>query len=281
MKKNKGTVSNTAILKSTIIISVYKDTESLALILNALKLQTVKDFEIIVSEDGNSEEIKKYVEQQNIFNTIIHLCQKDKGFRKNRALNRAILMASSDHIILIDGDCVPHTNFIKAHQKIINKGIACTGRRVELGSDFSKNLRQGKIKLIELNSPIKYILNIIRLITDKTNDYTLGLPLSIIQPITVNRKIALLGCNLSFHKEDIYKINGFNEDYQMAGIGEDTDIEWRLRAIGITIKNVKFSAKLYHLYHKRAYSQSDVNLTILKETKLAHKFYCTNGINKR
>lgn len=268
-------------IKSSIIISVYKDVESLDLILKSLKAQTVSNFEVIVSEDGENLEIKPYIEKQNNFKSIKHLTQKDDGFRKNRALNRAILSSSSNHIILIDGDCLPHTKFVEAHQKYMREGVACTGRRVELGEKTSKKIRSEKISLSQLNNPIWYMLNIISLIKDMTNDCSLGLPLSLLQLFTENRKIGLLGCNLSFHKEDILKINGFNEAYQMAGIGEDSDIDWRLKHINVKIKNVKFSAKQYHLYHKRGYSQSEDNLTILSESQSENKFYCEKGINQR
>ncbi|MCW8830062.1 MAG: glycosyltransferase [Gammaproteobacteria bacterium] len=268
-------------IKSSIIISVYKDVESLNLILRSLKAQTVDNFEVIVSEDGESSEIKSYITQQEHFKSIKHLTQKDNGFRKNRALNRAILSSSSNHLILIDGDCLPHSNFVKSHQKYIKPGIACTGRRVELDENTSRKIRCEKISLSQLNNPIWYILNMLSFIRNKTNDYPLGLPLSILQPFTENRKIGLLGCNMSVHKEDIFKINGFNEDYKMAGIGEDSDIEWRLKKININIKNIKFSAKQYHLYHKRGYSQSDGNLAIMRETQSENRFYCKKGINQR
>ena len=43
----------TSNLKNTIIISVYKDTESLDLILESLLNQTIIPNEVLISEDGN------------------------------------------------------------------------------------------------------------------------------------------------------------------------------------------------------------------------------------
>ena len=272
---------NDPTIKSTVIISVYKDAESLDLILRALKAQSVCDFEVIVSEDCTSDEIKNYIKSQNTFSNIVHLYQPDTGFRKNRALNRAILASRSDHMILIDGDCIPHTNFVEAHQKFKSEGIACTGRRVELGPIYSEKIRKGNISLAELNQPVNYIKNLISLIRDNANDYSLGLPLSFLQPMTKNRSINILGCNFSFHKNDILKVNGFNEDYEMPGIGEDTDIDWRLRSIGVAIKSVKYSAKLYHLHHEKGYSRSSINLEILRRTQDLGQSRCLHGINQR
>jgi glycosyltransferase involved in cell wall biosynthesis len=43
--------------KTTLIISVYKDTEALGFILESFKNQTLPLDEIIISEDGNSSEM--------------------------------------------------------------------------------------------------------------------------------------------------------------------------------------------------------------------------------
>ena len=64
-------------------------------------------------------------------------------------------------MILIDGDCIPHTNFVEANQKFKSEGIACTGRRVELGPIYSEKIRKGNISLAELNQPVNYIKNLI------------------------------------------------------------------------------------------------------------------------
>ena len=48
-------------------------------------------------------------------NEIIHLTQEDKGFRKNKILNEAIRTDKTGYMIFIDGDCIPHPDFIKEH----------------------------------------------------------------------------------------------------------------------------------------------------------------------
>jgi len=56
--------------KATVIISVYKKAKELELILYALSIQTFKDFEIILADDGSGENIlsiisfsQKYITQ--------------------------------------------------------------------------------------------------------------------------------------------------------------------------------------------------------------------------
>lgn len=98
--------------------------------------------------------------------------------------------------------------------------------------------------------------------------------------LTKNKETRILGCNFSCNKQDLIKINGFNEDYLAPGIGEDSDIDWRLVKAGVTIKNVKFSAIQYHLYHPRTYGLSQENVKIFEDTKYSEQYACRNGLVK-
>jgi len=140
-------------LISTVVISVYKDAVALKLILDCLNRQTVKNFEVIVSEDGESQEIQSISDIfRNLNFPVLHLTQEDKGFRKNTALNRAIKTSQTEHLIFIDGDCLPHHGFIAAHQKYARKRLACTGRRIELGIGISTKIRNAELGLKRLAS---------------------------------------------------------------------------------------------------------------------------------
>lgn len=52
-------------MKTTVIISVYKDVKALAIILSALQRQTYSNFDIIISEDGECLEMKESIQQYN------------------------------------------------------------------------------------------------------------------------------------------------------------------------------------------------------------------------
>ncbi|MGD8568894.1 MAG: glycosyltransferase, partial [Gammaproteobacteria bacterium] len=75
--------------RASIIISIYNNIDALRLILHALSLQSEKDFEIIVSEDGESPRVREFIDTIKAdFPNLIHNTQADEGFRKNTALNR-------------------------------------------------------------------------------------------------------------------------------------------------------------------------------------------------
>ena len=266
-------------LLSTVIISVYKDDVALGLILKSLLAQSVSKFEVIVSEGGESDEIKHCVDRFKSKDILLlHLTQEDKGFRKNIALNRAIKASNTEHLIFIDGDCIPHPSFVEAHQSCTRHGVTCTGRRLELGKAISDNLRTQKIDLSYLTNRMQYLLHCYALQRDDAKNIESGIFSKTLQKLSEDREIRVLGCNFSSNKQDLIKINGFNEDYLAPGIGEDSDIDWRLLKSGVKIRNVKFSAIQYHLYHPRAYSTSTENMAIFEKTKQSNDYTCRHGL---
>ena len=274
-------------LKCSIIISVYKDTDSLDLILESLINQTIIPNEVIISEDGNSKEMVEYV---NVAKDkykkldIIHLYQEDIGWRKNIALNRAIIASKYEYLIFIDGDCVPFDDFIENHVKQASKKIVLAGKRVELGEQITKEIRSKKLTVSRLTNNYWFFLP--KLIKDKTRHLEDMLHVSyksFLAPIIRKEVNYIIGCNWSAFKEDILTINGFDETYTLPSVGEDVDLGWRFRGLGIELKSCRHNANLVHLYHKKRFdsSQGIVNNAILKKNFDANRFFCDNGIVKK
>ncbi|WP_152018614.1 glycosyltransferase [Aliarcobacter butzleri] len=273
--------------KCSIIISVYKDTDSLDLILESLCNQTIIPDEIIISEDGNSIEMSDYVKvakEKYKKLDINHLLQEDIGWRKNIALNRAIVASKYEYLIFIDGDCVPFDDFIENHLGQATKRIVLAGKRVELGENITREIRSKKLTVSKLTN--NYWLYVIKLINDKTRHLEDILHISyksFLSPYIKKEVNYIIGCNWSAFKEDILEINGFDETYTLPSVGEDVDLGWRFRGLGIELKSCRYNANLVHLYHKKRFdsSQGIINNAILKKNFDANKFFCDNGIIKK
>ncbi len=236
--------------------------------------QSYTDFEAIISEDNIDNETIDFVKNHsNAYNySLIHLHQlKDDGFRKNEMLNRSISIAKGECIAFIDGDCIPHKQFVKEYVKHTEPGHILYGRRVMLGEKISTHL------LATENLKSLHLLNILRSKSQLVKEalYSPFINLTF-------KKRGLLGCNWAVLKKDLIAVNGFDEDYIRPGVGEDVDIEWRLKASGLKMKSMKNKAIVYHMYHERSYSEDGVqfNYGLLKEKEKSNHFVCTNGINK-
>ena len=75
------------------------------------------------------------------------------------------------------------------------------------------------------------------------------------------------------------KINGFDEDYKGPGLGEDSDIQFRLNLFAVKFESVRNYAILYHLYHPKTV-ESTANQTILRVKRLLNQAFCKKGLVK-
>lgn len=269
----------------SVIISVYNKIKELELILYALSVQSLKDFEVIIAEDGNNSEMAEFInvwKNKNLF-PVKHITQEDKGFRKNKILNEAIRNSASDYLIFTDGDCIPHSDFIKAHFENREENTVLCGRRVNLTDKISKNISK-EIVLNHEYEKLKLSEIIYSSLNRKNSGYNFNIEEAFIfknkrlRKIFTNEDEHILGCNFSIHKILLEKINGFDENYEGPGLGEDSDIEFRLRLTGAKFKSVRNLAVLYHLYHCKTIEEPK-NMKYFNEMKKKKKFFCENGLS--
>jgi len=268
----------------SILVAIYKDIEALALIIDALREQTYKKFEVIIAEDNDSEEVKKYLASVDVFFPVKHYFHPDNGLQKAIARNASIRMSEGDYLIFIDGDTIPYSTFIESHVTLAEPKKVLCGRRVNLEDMMSNTLRRREIRSIDLESIWRYLP---QLIQDKTRHIEQGLrfkPNGMIQQFLAghDKNIHMVGSNFSCHKTDIMNINGCDESMQDGPGVDDTDLEWRFIAAGVTMKSCKYYANLFHLNHSRNDRQDiyDKNVAYMREKRQRGEIICPNGIIK-
>jgi GT2 family glycosyltransferase len=261
-------------MAASLIISYYQNIPNLRLILEGLNSQSNSNFEVIIAEDDANEETISFVQDMRTVYSydIKHVFQsEDDGFRKNKMLNKAILVANHELILFIDGDCIPHKHFIKNYLKANANNAILSGRRVMLGEGISNKMRlSGALEDLNFSS-------LLFSSTEKIKEgiYFPWFKLSF-------KKRGLLGCNWGVLKSNLLIVNGFDEDYTSPGVGEDVDIEWRLKAQGLKTISMKNKAIVYHLYHKRSYGEDKVaeNYAKLGQKQKTDQIVCLNGLKK-
>jgi glycosyltransferase involved in cell wall biosynthesis len=257
----------------SLIISFYKRLDFLDLILQSLDKQSFKNFEVIIAEDNDDSRTVEFIREAREKHgyDILHVSQEDTGFRKTRILNSAVKISRGDKLVFIDGDCVPHRHFMKEYDKAITGTHFCYGRRVFCSSKMTDRLLISKsAKKCNILTALFY--------GSKSIGAGIYLPYKI---NTGKQHRRILGCNWGIMKNNVLAVNGFDEDYNRAGVGEDFDIDWRLKKQGLRVRSMKGKAIVFHLFHNANYKPSDTEFVekLMAEKKRAGNAYCINGIN--
>jgi glycosyltransferase involved in cell wall biosynthesis len=269
---------------ATLIISTYKKVKELELIFTALENQTLRDFEIIVADDGSGKDFENYVNsyKANTKLDIKFITQEDMGFTKTKILNQAIKISKTDYLVFIDGDCIPNRDFMKYHRELASVNSVLCGWRVSLGKIISDKLTSEGIKEYGLENK-KFLLFLDSLKgkrATKSFEESLTIRNKLLRKFISEKRVRLTGYNFSVWKSLMEKINGFDENYSGAGIGEDTDIEYRLKLLNVQFKSVRNLAVVYHLYHKKT-KEENKNLRYFEDTvKKSSEYFCNNGLVK-
>lgn len=258
-------------MKASLIISIYKNTRALKAVLESLKRQTEQDIEVILSEDGDDAQMAAFISEYVFLWPMQHLTQADEGWRKERALNRAVAAAKNDWLIFIDGDCVLHPRFIEYHCRYKQRGVLLAGKRVKLNPDLSERMMQGE--------PINLFLY---LFARRGCRYVEEAFFCSWAQWARRRVKHLVGSNMSMSREDLIAVNGFDEHYTLPATGEDYDIEWRMIAKGCRIVSLRNLAVQYHLYHKENWNKEAqaINMRYCREQQAKNAIICREGINQ-
>ncbi len=239
-------------------------------------------FEVIIADDGSTTETAEMLKniQQEVFFSIHHVWHEDNGFQKTKILNKAVLASNTPYIIMSDGDCIPRKDFVEVHVKEREEGYFLSGGYFKLPMDISENITKEDI-YNERCFDIKWLKKNGLKSSFKNNKLNSGaLKATILNAVTPT-KATWNGHNASGWKEDIIKVNGFDERMQYGG--EDRELGERLFNLGIKAKQLRYSAICVHLDHPRGYVKPEMiekNNTIRKETKEKKKIYTDFGIYK-
>ena len=259
-------------MRITVAVITYNWPEALQLVLQALTLQTELPYEVIVTDDGSQPATRELLQRlaRDYPIRLVHLWQPDDGARMSRARNRAIAAAQGDYVILLDGDMVVEQHFIADHHAFARRGCFIQGSRVLTDARLAKHLLGRGPSFPEF-----FCRGIER------RRHTMRLPL--LAPLFGRSGTRLRGiksCNMGFWRDDLLRLNGFNE--AMTGWGrEDTELAVRAFRAGLRRRDLRLSGLAVHLYHRtRKHLVGNPNDRILEETRRAGLARCERGVEQ-
>lgn len=260
-------------MKTSLIISTYNRPDALRLCLLSAFAQTVLPDEIVVGDDGSRDDTRQTILEMRAISPVplIHVWHEDNGFRLAMMRNKSIAASSGDYIIEIDGDVILDRRFVADHLAMARRGHYNKGGRVNLGPGLTDSLCAGGTL-----QPLHWYTPGIE--AKRENAWHLPVVARWLAPRYRKNRESALGCNMSFYRDDLIAVNGYDEFYEGWG-GEDGDLGRRLQTYGLKKRHLKFMGIVYHLWHLDKYMDN-------KDKNFAHSARpdqparCADGLDK-
>lgn len=259
-------------MKVSLIITTYNRPKALTLVMQSAIRQTRLPDEIIIADDGSTNETRDAVLEfaDSVSIPVVHSWHEDDGFRLSESRNRAIASARYDYIILVDGDMVLDKNYIEDHCNAAKEGVMYVNSRTFL-NEYITNQMELRQSLPKIRLFSKYI--------DKSRFNNIRIPYlwKLLPEIkSYNKAKGYMG----FWRKDCIAINGFDQDYKGWG-REDSDFLLRMMNNNIKARKLKYSALAYHLWHNEANRDNfNKNHEMMEKVIRDKTIRCKNGLDK-
>ncbi len=234
-------------MKLSLIIPVYNRLQLLEKCMLSVCKQVLPPDEIILSDDGSSEDILQfYRKQKQLCGIPLKLVrQEHTEFRAARVRNNGVSVSIGDLLVFIDQDIIIPPLYLTTVVACIRSDRFLSAYPVRLSEAQSK---QVDTAAIESNSYLSYVLPAqkAKIRRQFRKDYISYL-------LCRFAKLSSHGAKLrngvsAIMRADYEKVNGYDENFVGWG-GEDDDLGRRLLAIGKVGYNFGYSCYPLHLYH--------------------------------
>lgn len=243
-------MSKPAVASVSLMISTYNWKEALALVLRSVAAQSRLPDEVIIADDGSREDTTELLRHvaRDFPVPLRHVWQPDDGFRLARSRNRGIAAARGEYLIQLDGDMILHRDFVADHLSLARPGHFLQGTRIRTTEAETARLLAGGAPRFGW-----FVDAYFRTEHDRSTyhfgrrHHTLRLPW--LARLKARSSGHPMGCNVSFWREDLLRVNGYDE--RMQGYGsEDLELDLRLLNAGLRRSQIKFAALALHLEHR-------------------------------
>jgi glycosyltransferase involved in cell wall biosynthesis len=255
-------------MRLSVIVTTYNQPAWLEKVLWGFSAQTFRDFDVLVADDGSDHVTRDTIERlrPTLSYPVQHVWHEHRGFRKCEILNKAIIASDADYLFFTDGDCIPRRDLLAIHSGLARRGRFLSGGYLKLPLEISQWITREDI------------------MAGRATDYRWlrahGVPRSRqLARLRWGRAAATLldgvtptgptwnGHNASTWREDLFRVNGFDERMEWGGL--DRELGERLENAGIKGKQIRHRAIVVHLDHPRGYKKHDAiakNRAIRDET---------------
>lgn len=222
-------------LPVSIIIPVFNRAEILSRTLASLIHQSYpRDLmEVIVADDGSTDNPERVVEKYSILLDIQYVRQEDQGFRAAAVRNLGIRAARFDHLIFLDCDMIPLPDLVEAYMKyfhVTDKAVLFGLRRYVCANAYTDDEIVADVNIIRNLPDIEPVVKGSTWQSEDGRYFDYRVPVLV---RTNQLKEELFPCrvflsgNMALPRIAVESAGYFDEDFQAWG-GEDNEFGYRL-----------------------------------------------------
>lgn len=276
-------------LKISIIIPTYNRSKLLSYTLESILNQNVAktQFEVIVCDDGSTDDTALMVERYRSLINIKYTFQEDEGFRPGSARNRGISLAEGDICLFIDTGIILSQSCLSQHINFYSDG---NFDKCALGYVYGIYHRASSdcelISLIDIHNVDSSINRLRKISTyhdlressyQKYNDQIKLLPAPWFYFWT---------CHVSVTALSLEKVGMFDENYDKNWGIEDNDLGFRLNSFGVDISLLRAASSIHYPHGDNNLNRKMIGVKNCsyfnekfnnKETNLFLKIFCSQS----
>jgi GT2 family glycosyltransferase len=265
-------------MKISFVVLTYNRTDALLAVLRTLAKQCGAGHEVLVADDGSSNEHVNLLKQKcPQFNCPVrHVWHPDAGFTASRARNLGAYHSTGDYLVFLDGDCVPGPTFVKAHIALAERSCFVNGSRVLLSQQLTQRVVRQDIDLMDQSLAFWVRARL----TGDSNKllHLLKWPTSLFRLQKGFEWKGIRSCNMAVWRQDFFVVNGFDETFEGWG-HEDADLVLRLSNSGVKRKNGFWATEVYHLWHlEQQRGQASANQQRVVGRMQTHQIIAEKGL---
>jgi len=221
----------------SVIIPIYNRRDNLRLVLAALDRQSLREFEVVISDDGSSDNPVEVLHEFDVGLDLKYVWQQHRGYRLSKVRNNGARIATGAALVFVDSDVMLNRYALEHYRNIfvVTPSLIVGGRY-----DWLPPIREYEdgMEVVGIQGPDPRCEDPTFLGWDDTET-----------GLRTRYALHLYGGNQLIPKEVYESLGGYDENMVGHG-GEDAEFGMRAEEAGFM---ALFTEKVigWHLYHHR------------------------------